>query len=132
MNKHRLVSLLIPVGSFRLRKSFIVIIGLLLLFAGILAYYVPNRMECDRLATIDIGNEIVEALQVYFEDNGQYPVSLEGLVPKYLKEIKKPLWGDSEWEYEGSPAQLKVGYESHGELYPMMIYNPDHGWIYDA
>ena len=133
MSKHRIVSLLIPKGSFRLRKSFLIIVGLLLLIAGILAYYVPNRIERDRLATIDIGNEIVEALQVYFEDNGRYPASLDELVPKYLKEIKKPLWGDSGWEYGGSPALLNVGYESRkGVCYPIMYYRPGHGWVYDS
>ena len=132
MNKYRIVSRLIPAGSFRLRKSFLIIVGFLLLLAGILAYYIPNSIEHDRLATIDIGNEIVKALQAYYDDNSRYPALLDELVPKYLKKIKNPLWGDSGWEYGGSPELLKVGYESHGTLYPLMIYNPEHGWIYDA
>ena len=132
MNKHKIVSLIIPAGSFRLRKLFLIMIGLLLLLGGILAYYASNSIERDRLTTIRIGNEIVEALQTYYDDNKRYPISLDELVPKYLKEIKEPLWGDSGWEYGGSPSLLKVGYKSYDALYPMMIYNQEHGWIYDT
>ncbi|MCK4885738.1 MAG: hypothetical protein KAS96_00055 [Planctomycetes bacterium] len=131
MDKNEKFSLLKSIRNLRLRKTFFIIVGLLLFVIGILAYYIPNSMEHDRLATIDIGNEIIEALQTYFDDNGHYPTSLEELVSKYLKEIKKPLWGDSGWIYSGIPSGLKVGYKSHGGLYPMMIYDPKHGWICD-
>jgi len=132
MNMDRIVSKLMPSGHIRLRKSFLIIVGLLLLLVGTMAYYFSNSLERDRLRTIDIGNEIVSALQAYHDDNGRYPASLNQLVPKYLGEIKEPPWGDSGWEYGGSPALLKVGYESNGTLYPMMIYNQEQGWIYDT
>ncbi len=130
---HETLKRLCPKESlFTLRRSFLIIVGLLLLLGGVLAYYVPDLIESGRLATIDLGNEIVEALEGYYADTGRYPASLDELVPKYLNEIKEPLWGDSGWEYGGSPAQLKVGYKSRGQLYPMMVYNSEHGWIYDA
>ena len=105
-----------------------------MLLSGIIVYYAPKIEEHNRLATIDIGNEIVEALQAYFKDHGQYPVLLDELVPKYLNEIKKPLWGTSGWIYDGNSAHISliVGYKKNTQLYPLMIYDPEHGWMHDT
>ena len=134
MNKQKLFSLLLPAGSFRLRKSFLITVAILLLLSGIIVYYSFIVEERDRVATIDIGNEIVEALQAYTKDYGKYPDLLDELVPEYLKEIKKPLWGTSGWVYDWNSTHisLKVGYKTHEQLYPLMIYDPEHGWVYDT
>ena len=40
---------------------------------------------------IEIGNEIVRAIDGYYEENGVYPEKLEDLVPEYLTEIPKTI-----------------------------------------
>ena len=134
MEMHETIKRLCPKESlFRLRKSFLIIVGLLLLLGGILAYYVPNRMESDRLETIAIGDEILKALEACFADHNQYPASLEALVPKYLDTVKEPPWGDSGWIYDAQIGKISVGYKHrHGSCYPVMYYRSGYGWVYDT
>jgi hypothetical protein len=124
---------------FTLRTAFIIIsacvcLGLLLLFL-----HSFGTDEARRLETIDIGNDIVHALNLYYSDQGQYPDALEPLVPKYLKQIRAPKWGE-EWQYKVFEADekksfwLEVGYKRIGNTnnYPVMYYTPQTGWVVDT
>src|SRR3989344_5306032 len=46
-----------------------------------------------------IGERIIEAVELYKEDNGRYPDGLDALIPTYTPEIPKNLWGN-EFRYE--------------------------------
>ena len=122
----------------KLGLSIIAILLLLTLGVIFLNQYVQKNSDNDRLETIDIGNEIIGALESYYVDNGRYPKSLEQLVPKYLNEIKRPKWGEDGWVYEfADPNYFKitVGYKEWGEsYYPVMYYSSFQkkaGWICD-
>ena len=117
---------------FHLRPFVIIVLIFIVAVAIFSNWYFPRKSEANRLKTIAIGDEIVNALEAYRLEHGQYPSSLEMLVPKYLDKIKSPPWGNSGWQYMGSPIGLTVGYKSHGGLYPNMSYHSKHGWIHDT
>ena len=118
--------------------SIIAILLVLILGAIFLNCYVQKSSDKNRLETVAIGNEIVEALESYHVENGQYPESMERLVPKYLNKLKQPLWGEDGWNYElhgPNSFVIKVGYKDWGKsYYPVMYYSSVQkaaGWIYD-
>ncbi|MDH4240571.1 MAG: hypothetical protein OEW48_13505 [Phycisphaerae bacterium] len=83
-----------------------------------------------------IGGDLINALETYHSEHGRYPHALDGLIPKYVTQIKPPRWGDTEWLYtcNGKGFVLKVGYEfGYGnDLYPVMFYDSSQGyWIVD-
>ncbi|HUF50370.1 MAG TPA: hypothetical protein VMN60_06020 [Longimicrobiales bacterium] len=49
------------------------------------------------------GGEIVAVLERYRAAAGDYPETLEGLVPEYLAVIEPPTWGLRRWKYERLP-----------------------------
>ena len=115
----------------KLSNAFLVTISILLIFA-MLVYFSSRQYENSRRATIEIGDELVNALETYYNDKQKYPNSLDDLVPHYLDIVQEPKWGDSGWEYDGGPESLKVGYKTkHGGLYPQMVYTKQ-GWVYDS
>lgn len=113
----------------------IVFLLLLLLVVILFNQCSSSSLEDCRLETEVMGNEIVKALNAYKSDNEKYPVSLELLVPKYLRVVETPVWGDSGWKYIGYGSEtfeLKVGYKTKsGSYYPVMYYDPADGWICD-
>lgn len=48
-----------------------------------------KTLEEDEIVAIVRGNIIVEALDMFFKDNGYYPEKLDELIPKYISEIPK-------------------------------------------
>lgn len=72
------------------------------------------------------GNEIVEALEGYFKDQGRYPSQLDSLTPKYLSQIQEPVAGTRPWRYvtdeAGSVFDLSFGGGVHME--PVSWYCP--------
>jgi hypothetical protein len=61
-------------------------------------HYEPWDMK-NVLDTVSIGDEIVVALEQYKQDFGQYPTSLEVLVPDYLRRVRNPRAGFTKWHY---------------------------------
>ena len=85
-----------------LKLPILIIASLVVAMTCILSWHLPRGLEAARAETIVIGNEIVKALDSYFGEHDIYPGSLETLVPKYLDEIKTPIWGEA-WQYELYP-----------------------------
>ena len=123
---------------FRFRWSFVIVCLFFCITLTLLFWYTfGNPEDDDTRESQTIGNEIVGALEKYFADHGQYPNSLNVLVPKYIEQIKPPTWGKG-WIYTpfyGSKTfMLETGYKSWGgsSLYPVMSYDSDNKrWIVD-
>ncbi|MHC4153790.1 MAG: hypothetical protein ACYST6_02525 [Planctomycetota bacterium] len=102
-----------------------------------LIVYMEERAEERAMAPVyqsmQIGDRIVEALNLYRADTGHYPVSLEMLVPKYLDEIPAPTWGEQFWRYnqDGDGFSLRVMSET-GDILPFLFYRyREKEWQYD-
>jgi len=81
-----------------------------------------------------IGDEIVTALKEYKTAMGQYPKSLESLVPGYFAEVPKPTVGTRKWEYRVGPdGQYYLAVRRYeNELLPLVYYTPADGqWTHD-
>ncbi len=81
------------------------------------------------------GNLVVAALESYMQDNGQYPPSLESLVPKYLETIPQPVAGDREWIYEVWVKDDKHGFHlrfQNGNRGHLCSYSRDGSWFIDT
>ncbi len=115
---------------FKLRKSFLVIVILVLVLLAFLLYFVPRAMESERLETIDIGNEIVKALDSYMSANHRYPESI-GLLAK----VSKPKLG-KEWVYKpsknGQKYELLTGHKKRdGSFGPALYFKSGNSeWQY--
>ena len=76
------------------------------------------------------GSEIVEALERHRIEHGDYPPTLDSLIPSYLPAIDAPSWGLGRWKYERYTAQeradsvyfmLSVAASETG--YPLLYYD---------
>lgn len=47
-------------------------------------------------------NEVVGALDLYADNEGEFPDTLDRLVPNYLEKIPPPDWGTRRWDYSRS------------------------------
>jgi hypothetical protein len=57
------------------------------------------EMSNDEIAESRLGAvEVVVAIERYFADSGEYPVSLGALVPAYLATLPRDAWGE-DYEY---------------------------------
>jgi hypothetical protein len=94
------------------------------LFGWYLMGYCEERAYAPVYESKEIGNEIISALRLYYREHGQYPSSLEMLVPKHMPEIKPPTWGERVWTYEsdGKSFDLCVLSEGHA-LFPSLSYS---------
>ena len=125
-------------GKIWSKSGLIVIVILILIVISVVFLELFIDLDKDRLETMDVGNEIIKALESYYAENGKYPQSLNQLVPKYLHEIKFPKWGEGGWVYKyGDPNyfRITVGYKNWGKsYYPVMYYSSaqkEVGWICD-
>ena len=79
------------------------------------------------------GNQILEALAQYKTEKGCYPEILNELIPRYLSEIKQPVWGNKKWDYkifENSESyELSVGKDENN--YPV-LFNSGQDWYFDS
>ena len=91
-----------------------VVLVILGLIAGAIGYNVFNQLKEAqiRTATLDL-KSISNGVDLYHVETGQWPESLQQLVPKYIKDLHKDPWG-SEYAYLRS-----------GEGYEVYSYGPD-------
>ena len=88
-------------------------------------------------ATIERGDEIVQAITSYQNLHGRYPRRLDDLVPQHIASIQPPLAGDSAWLYGLHSVRGRVHFHlSFGcgpEPYPCYYYSSadDDGWMPD-
>jgi len=91
-----------------------VVLVILGLIAGAIGYNVFNQLKEAqiRTATLDL-KSISNGVDLFHVETGQWPDSLNTLVPKYIKDLHKDPWG-SEYSY------LRTG-----EGYDCYSYGPD-------
>jgi hypothetical protein len=84
---------------------------------------------------ITIGNTIVEALERYKLDKGEYPESLEQLVPDYMSKIPKHKVGTKRWKYTSGGTNFVLLFSPNAKYdYPNCSYVSDLGngeWFTD-
>lgn len=65
----------------------------------------PQQVVVERAENIN------QAIQTYYQANGQYPADLNALIPRYLLYIPNPmLFRDQDWCYEGGDDFYRLGY----------------------
>lgn len=71
------------------------------------------------------GLKVADALESYFVDNGNYPASLDYLVPNYIDDLNEPNthWG---WLYSLEGDRYALGYFYYADkfLYSVRIFRP--------
>lgn len=91
---------------FQLALPLVVLAGLAV---GVGIYWWAHR-DAGRLEeTRRLGAELVAALEAYRADRGEYPETLDDLVPDYLARIERPTWGVGEWTYRRYAVQADAG-----------------------
>lgn len=59
-----------------------------------------SKWSDDKISkTIEVGNELARSLEEYKVDKGDYPSSLEKLIPDYQSRILSPSVGSKKWDY---------------------------------
>src|SRR5947209_11706163 len=91
-----------------------VVLVILGLIAGAIGYNVFNQLKEAqvRTATLDL-KSISNGVDLYHVETGQWPDSLQQLVPKYIKDLHKDPWG------------IDYVYVRTGEGYDVYSYGPD-------
>ncbi|GAC1339710.1 MAG: type II secretion system major pseudopilin GspG [Myxococcales bacterium] len=76
-----------------------VVLVILGLIAGAIGYNVFNQLgeAQKKTATLDL-KAVANGVDLYHVETGQYPDTLQALVPKYLKEIHRDPWG-TDYQY---------------------------------
>jgi len=71
------------------------------------------------------GDRIAAALNNYRQDEGEYPTSLDALVPTYLSEVPPPTAGNGLWGYESYDrnSRFRLWFEGTAEDTPVYIYD---------
>ena len=91
-----------------------VVLVILGLIAGAIGYNVFNQLKDAqvRTATLDL-RAISNGVDLYHVETGQWPDSLQQLVPKFVKDLHKDPWGND------------YAYVRTGEGYDVYSYGPD-------
>src|ERR1700682_3239500 len=76
-----------------------VVLVILGLIAGAIGYNVFNQLNVaqTKTATLDL-KAVSNGIDLFHVETGQYPETLQLLVPKYIKELHKDPWG-GEYQY---------------------------------
>jgi general secretion pathway protein G len=71
-----------------------VVLVILGLIAGAIGYNVFNQLNVaqTKTATLDL-KAVSNGIDLYHVETGQYPETLQQLVPKYIKDLHKDPWG---------------------------------------
>ena len=114
-----------------------IVITTLALAAGVGVYAYAHKDEGKLEQSKQRGAEIVQALERHRTEQGDYPSTLEALVPRFVPSIEPPTWGLRRWRYRryragdvasNAPAdssaryfQLSVAANDRG--YPVLYYD---------
>ena len=91
-----------------------VVLVILGLIAGAIGYNVFSQLKEAQIKTAKLDLQaIANGIDLYHVETGQWPDSLQQLVPKFVKEVHKDPWG-SDYSYVRS-----------GEGYTVYSYGPD-------
>lgn len=80
------------------------------------------------------GDAIVHALNEYYDENGQFPISLTELVPMYIDDIPPPLAGNGRWEYSVNDTKQTffLLFGLNKSMYPSRSFSSLSGmWLQD-
>lgn len=105
-------------------------IGLIAIAEPGIAYalFIEARWSLQRIeASQARGFEIVDAINRFKADKGEYPTALNALVPGYISRIPAPTAGTREWRYSRSNGSFELAFGSHelggmNGLYPCRYY----------
>lgn len=119
------------------KRNIMISVILFSILAAILVYVLIEHLkeksdEARYNMTREFGNEIVACLFKYKEENGVYPNYLKQLVPKYINEIKQPVWGELKWRYfpEDNGQSFVIRVVGPGEM--NQTYSPVMGCWYSG
>ena len=91
-----------------------VVLVILGLIAGAIGYNVFNRLKEAQIDTARLDlRKLSDSIDIYRVESGNFPDTLQQLVPKVVKEIRKDPWGQ---EYK---------YVRQGDSYDVYSYGPD-------
>jgi hypothetical protein len=77
-----------------------IIVSLIAVAIGAGIYLYAHKDEGALEESKQRGNMIVEALERHRIEQGEYPLTLDSLVPAYLDAVEPPDWGLRRWKYE--------------------------------
>jgi hypothetical protein len=83
-----------------------------------------DEMRSAPRADLEIGDQIIAALEKYNTDQGHYPQELSELLPRYLPAITPPKFGEKKWTY--SPREHSFALFLYGET------PSSDGYVYGA
>lgn len=95
---------------------------LYILAIPVIEYYSWTHSKVDK--SINEGNKIIVAIELYQRDNGSLPDNLNDLTPKYISSIPEPYVPPYKWEYkiiDDTIFNLTVSWEG----YPICFYRSD-------
>ena len=91
-----------------------VVLVILGLIAGAIGYNVFQQLKDAQVKTAKLDLQaIANGVDLYHVDTGQWPDSLQQLLPKYVREIRKDPWGKD------------YSYVRAGDGYDVYSYGPD-------
>jgi hypothetical protein len=137
MNNSNVMSKILIFGRYAIYITYPFLLLLLLFLIYITFGIFSERNEMpNMLRTMKSGNEIVRGLEACRKDTGQYPQSLNALVPKYLPKLPGPSWGNSGWVYKPSESgfSLEAGFVfgDGDSLYPSLYLISPNRWRTDS
>lgn len=74
-----------------------------------------------------LAEPIIVALEQYHEDKGEYPASLEDLIPDYLDEIPSGEWIEG-FRYDQDQDSYALSFDYVGPCMNTCTYIPGKGW----
>lgn len=115
-----------------MKKTFIcmLVFAAALVLAGVIAgtlldagsaTWTPERIEQSKR----IGDRILAACAAYHSEHGQFPPTLESLVPRYIDRIDPPIAGSETWEYSQSRGRCFLSFGQGKHLYPCYFRSSD-------
>ncbi|MBL8696097.1 MAG: hypothetical protein JNJ88_18520 [Planctomycetes bacterium] len=108
-----------------------------LLVACAVAYCRPQEQKWNSSVVSESqkrGEEIVNALDRFVHVRGEFPEKLSLLLPEFLAELRPPVAGSRQWDYEpirsaeGKVISYFLSFECSPDSYPFSIYQPGAGW----
>ncbi|MGZ6125611.1 MAG: type II secretion system protein GspG [Myxococcales bacterium] len=103
--------------SWVLRRPAVIVLAFVLACCGVVGAGALSRMKQARAMTamLDI-RCISSAAEIYRTETGQWPVTLEKMVPRFLKELHVDPWGHNYALYRGEGGIAIVSAGPDGEL----------------
>ena len=107
-----------------------ILLGALGLALGLSSNWTPAKIEHSK----EVGFRLLQALEQYREQHGEFPAHLGDLVPEYVDAIPPPPAGGGRWEYYPSSNDFGLSFgcgDAHYPSYYLKWSRRDKGWFHD-